>query len=273
MKNSEKYLLLIGCCLFLNGCKMSDENEKEKQSLQDNNIEEKQTIAGFSDSDFYLPTSTTGEIVKHQYYTLSYSEEHEQAEWVAYELKKEQLSYTNFKRPYFIDDSEVLSGSANWKNYIRSGYDRGHLCPAGDRRFSKEAFNETFYTSNISPQKNDFNAGIWNRLEQKTRYWARKYDGLYVVTGGVLDDNLKAIGREDVSVPNCFYKVLIDNSSGEYKAIAFLMPHQESDKALNTFVVPIDRIEKMTGIDFFPNLPDKIENELERKSDYKGWSF
>ncbi len=250
-------------------CKISDEKEIPEGISSEVKVME----ANSSTPDFYLPTSTTGEIIKHNYYTLSYNEAHEQAEWVAYELKKEQLSYTNHKRPYFIDDPEVESGSADWKNYIRSGYDRGHLCPAGDRKFSKEAFNETFYTSNISPQKNDFNAGIWNRLEQKTRYWARKYDGLYVVTGGVLEDNLKAIGREDVAVPNYFYKVLIDKQDGQYKAIGFLLPHEESDEPLFKFVVPIDKIEKMTGIDFFPKLPDATEKALEQKVDYKGWSF
>lgn len=167
----------------------------------------------------------------------------------------------------------VLSGSANWKNYIRSGYDRGHLCPAGDRRFSKEAFDETFFTSNISPQRKDFNAGLWNRLEQKTRYWAKKYDGLYVVTGGVLSSNLDVIGKENVSVPKYFYKILIDKYNGQYKVIAFLVPHKESEQPLYTFVVPIDTIEKMTGIDFFSGLPDKIENNLEKSANYKDWSF
>ncbi|HKX87102.1 MAG TPA: DNA/RNA non-specific endonuclease [Flavobacterium sp.] len=229
--------------------------------------------AVLNEQDFYLPTTTTGIIVRHQYYTLSYAEVHEQAEWVAYELKKSDIIYSNHKRPYFIDDPKVNTGSASWKNYIRSGYDRGHLCPAGDRRFSKKAFDETFYTSNITPQRNDFNAGIWNRLEQKTRYWAKKYDGLYVVTGGVLSPKLKSIGKEDVSVPEYFYKVLIDKSSGKYKAIGFLVPHKESDNALYTYVVPIDTIEKMTGLDFFSKLPDAIENKLEKSSDYKGWSF
>ncbi|RXR21312.1 DNA/RNA non-specific endonuclease [Flavobacterium amnicola] len=270
MRRIGKYLSIICFFYLFESCKISDEKEKD---FEVHSVQRDTTLEAYSNADFYLPTSTTGDIVKHNYYTLSYSEAHEQAEWVAYELKKEQLSYTNHRRPYFIEDPEVESGSANWKNYIRSGYDRGHLCPAGDRRFSKAAFNETFYTSNISPQKNDFNAGIWNRLEQKTRYWARKYDGLYVVTGGVLSDDLDVIGKEDVAVPVYFYKILIDKSRGEYKAIAFLMPHEESDKALNNFVVSIDIIEKMTGIDFFPNLPDAIENQLERKADYKGWSF
>jgi len=266
------YKLLIGLISIfsLSYCTKQKPDQTE-EVLDVNNLTNIE--ASKNDKNYFLPTSTTHDIVEHEFYTLSYSEKHEQAEWVAYELKKNQLSHTNFERPYFIDDPEVETGSASWKNFKRSGYDKGHLCPAGDRRFSRAAFNETFYTSNISPQLNDFNAGIWNRLEQKTRYWAAKYDGVYVVTGGVLTDDLKAIGKEDVSVPKYFYKILLDNSRGEYKTIAFLMPHEDSEKPLNLFVVSIDKIEKMTGINFFPKLPDNIENQLEKTSDYKGWSF
>ncbi len=202
----------------------------------------------------YLPTSTTKQIVKHRYYTLSYNEKFEQAEWVAYELKKEYLKNNDFKRPYFIEDPKVTTGSADWRNYKKSGYDKGHLCPAGDMEFNNDAYNDTFYTSNISPQKHDFNSGIWNRLEQKTRYWAGKYNDIYVVTGGILNDSDKKIGTEKVAVPKYFYKVILARSGKEHKAIAFLVPNEDSDKSLYDFVVSIETLEKMTGIDFFPNL-------------------
>lgn len=221
----------------------------------------------------FLPSSTTNQIIQHDYYTFSYSEKHEQAEWVAYELKKSFVKNNDFKRPYFIEDPKVKTGSAKWQNYKKSGYDKGHLCPAGDMEFAINAYNDTFFTSNISPQLHDFNGGIWNRLEQKVRYWATKYDGIYVITGGVLQSSLKTIGKEEVSVPNYFYKVLLDNSNGQYRMIAFLVPSKKSDKPLYNFVVSVDSIEKITGIDFFPKLNDKIENSLEKNSDYKAWSF
>jgi endonuclease G len=221
----------------------------------------------------YLPTSTTNQIVKHDYYTLSYNEKFEQAEWVAYELKKSYVRSSNFDRPYFIEDPKVKTGSADWRNYKKSGYDKGHLCPAGDMEFAINAYNDTFFTSNISPQLHDFNGGVWNRLEQKVRYWATKYDGVYVITAGVLQPNLKTIGQEQVLVPNYFYKILLDNSNGQYKMIAFLVPNAKSNKPLYEFVVSVDSIEKMTGIDFFPKLDDKTENRLEKNSDYKAWSF
>ena len=221
----------------------------------------------------YLPTSTTNQIVKHDYYTLSYNEKYEQAEWVAYELKKSYVRSSNFERPYFIEDPKVKTGSADWRNYKKSGYDKGHLCPAGDMEFAINAYNDTFFTSNISPQLHDFNGGVWNRLEQKVRYWATKYDGVYVITAGVLQPSLKTIGQEQVLVPNYFYKILLDNSNGQFKMIAFLVPNAKSNKPLYEFVVSVDSIEKMTGIDFFPKLDDKTENRLEKNSDYKAWSF
>lgn len=224
-------------------------------------------------NEYFLPTSTTGQIIHHNGYSLSYSEPHEQAEWVAYELKKSHLSNTDFERPYFEIDQAVKTCAAHWRNYKQSGYDRGHLCPAGDRRYSKEAHDETFLTSNISPQNHDFNAGIWNRLEQKIRYWAKKYDGVFVVTGGVLKGNLKTIGEEEVAVPNQFYKIILDNNNGKTKVIAFLFPHQESKQPLYKFVTSVDHVEALTGIDFFPELDDEIENKIEALSDYKIWSL
>jgi endonuclease G len=222
---------------------------------------------------YFLPTSTTDQIVHHQNYSLSYSEAHEQSEWVAYELKATHLSSTNHKRPYFEIDKAVKTGAAHWHNYKKSGYDRGHLCPAGDRRFTREAHDETFLTSNISPQEHQFNAGVWNRLEQKVRYWAKKNDGVFVVTGGVLKNGLKTIGDEDVAVPNQFYKVILDNTKGNIKVLAFLMDHKDSDLPLYEFVVSVDEVEALTGINFFPELQDNIENKLEASSSYKSWSF
>jgi len=218
----------------------------------------------------WMPTSTTGVIVHHNYFSLSYAEKHEQAEWVAYELSKSHLSKNDFERPYFIEDEQVRTGSADWRNYKNSGYDRGHLCPAGDRRFSYEAYKETFLTSNISPQNHEFNGRIWNYLEQKVRFWADKYDGVYIVTGGVLDSNLKTIGDEQVSIPKSFYKIVYDFEGGKHKVLAFLIPNQPTTKSFYDFVTTVDEIEAETGIDFFPHL-STTEEALEATIDLKAW--
>lgn len=218
-----------------------------------------------------LPASTTGQVIHHQGYSLSYSEPHEQAEWVAYELKNSHLSKSKFKRPYFEIDQAVKTGAASWKNYKNSGYDRGHLCPAGDKNYSQYAHDETFLTSNISPQDPAFNAGIWNSLEQKVRYWARKYDGVYVVTGGVLNGKLETIGPERVAVPKLFYKIVYDFENE--KMIAFVMPNKDSKRSLHEFVVSVDSVEVLTGIDFFPKLEDGLEDKLEAMTDFKNWNL
>ena len=236
------------------------------------NLNTEEISDGISGEFNFLPTSTSGKIYSHDAYSFSYVEKHEQAEWVAYELNDSDFSNTNnYNRPYFNQDPLVGTKSADWRNYKKSGYNKGHLCPAGDRKKSYELYKETFFTSNASPQLYKFNAGIWNRLEQKTRYWASKYDGVYVITGGVLVPNLKTIGEEKVSVPNYFYKILL--TKDKKRMIGFLLPHRESEKSLYEFAVSVDEIEKITGIDFFPELEDFIEDELERNSNYKKWSF
>ena len=218
-----------------------------------------------------LPTSTTNDIIEHVYYTLSYSEKHEQAEWVAYVLDDEHISNNEFDRPYFIEDRKVKSRSADWRNYKGSGYDKGHLFSAGDRKFSYNAYHETFLTSNISPQEHKFNAGIWNRLEQKTRYWAKKYDGVYVVTGGVLKNSSKSIGEENITVPDVFYKIILDYSNKDYNAITFLVPNKPSNESIYKYVTTIDQIEELTGIDFFSDLADSIEIKIESSVDITSW--
>ncbi len=269
MKNP--YYFLIFLFFLLLSCKKEENNliYLEKSNTYNNTVKSSDLKADFN----FLPTSTSNQIIKHDFYSLSYVEKHEQAEWVAYQLKSSMIKSNKFDRPFFIEDPLVKTNSADWKNYKKSGYDKGHLCPAADMKFSKKAFEDTFFTSNISPQKHIFNDGIWNRLEGKTRYWAEKHGSIYVVTGGVLTDNLNHIGKENVAVPEFFYKTLLRYSNGEYKVIAFLVPSEKSDKALYDFVVSVDKLEKMTGIDFYPNLPDDIESQIEKKMDYKDWSF
>ena len=215
--------------------------------------------------DDYLPSTTTGELVRHTHFTLSYSEAHEQAEWVAYALKPEQLTQDNRKRPFFIEDPKVSTGSADWRNYKGSGFDRGHLCPAGDRRFSKAAYDETFYTSNISPQDSDFNAGIWNRLEHQVRLWCKRHGDLIVVTGGVLEHGLKEIGAEGVDVPKAFYKIVLRRKGEGAEALAFLIPGVESTRPLSDFLVSVDTLEVLTGLDFFEKRPQGWQQQVESR--------
>jgi endonuclease G len=276
MKNRIVFLVFTVLLVFLATCKrgnfkdLSFEFDINRTSFIDKSATQDDASVDLS-IKYFLPKSTTSQIIRHQYYTLSYNERAEQAEWVAYELKKGYVKNSDFKRPFFIEDPKVSTRSADWRNYKKSGYDKGHLCPAADMEFDLNAYNETFYTSNVTPQDHGFNGGIWNRLEQKVRYWAVKNDGVFIVTGGVLNNTLETIGKEKVAVPKYFYKILLSHSKGNYKMIAFLIPNKKSSKSIYDFVVSVDSIEEITGIDFFPKLEDKIEAILEKESNYKVW--
>lgn len=221
----------------------------------------------------YLPFYAEGERVSHDHYLLCYVEKYEQAAWVAYTLDKAHLTGHDRKRPYYIEDPSVRTGSADWRNFKGSGYDRGHLCPAGDRRFSETAYNQTFYTSNISPQDRKFNAGVWNELEQQVRRWAREYQRLYVITGGVLQDGLETIGTEGVAVPRAYYKVVIREREGDVKVVGFLIPNENTTKRPEQFLISLDDLELLTGLDFFPKLPEKQQQALESKINSGPWNF
>ena len=232
------------------------------------------TFVSKKDTFQFLPVSTTGQLVRHRYYALSYAEAYENAEWVAYSLSPGQLSRRQIERPHFIRDPEVKTKSAHYKNYYPNGYEKGHLLPAADMRFDIDAFDDTFYTSNVSPMDHYFNSGIWNRLEKQVRYWVKRYGKLYIVTAGVLQPGLERIGREKVAVPDYFYKIVLDYKKPENaRMIGFLIPHKDLQDDLKKFVVPVDSIEKITGIDFFPALPDKIEERLEAKIHPEQWRF
>ena len=165
----------------------------------------------------------------------------------------------------------VLSGSATKADYSRSGYDRGHLAPAGDMVSNSLVMSESFFYSNMSPQKAGFNRGIWKKLEDKVRDWTRKYDTLWIVTGPVLTDGLQTIGVNEVSVPEYYYKVLLTNWNNKLSGIGFIMANKKSKKTIFSYSVSIDEVEKVTGIDFFPSLPDYYEDNVESSFNQEFW--
>ncbi len=218
-----------------------------------------------------MPWCSDGEIVCHAGYILSYNEEHEQANWVAYELTKKETR-GKFKRTNkFIADSSISTGSATSQDYKKSGYDQGHLAPAADMAWSKTAMKESFYYSNMSPQLPSFNRDIWKKLEEHVRDWAVDDKAVYVVTGPVLTEGLSTIGPNKVSVPKYYYKVILDYTLPEIKGIGFIMPNAGSKKPLKTYAVTIDSVEKFTGIDFFYRLPDDQEGVIEESMDTGAW--
>ena len=219
-----------------------------------------------------LPSSN-GEVVHHKFYSLSYREEFEQPEWVAYRLTSQIFSGKHVKRDdNFRSDPLVSTKSASKYDYKRSGYDRGHLVPAGDMNFDKLAMSETFFMSNMSPQKHNFNGGAWRELEEQTRDWVRDFKTINIVSGPILTEKpIDYIGDNDVAVPAGYYKVLMTEGRTP-RAIGFIMKHETSDQHLREFMVTVDEVETLTGIDFFKGILDeKEEDRLESYIDKKAW--
>ncbi|MEK6478657.1 DNA/RNA non-specific endonuclease [Catalinimonas sp. 4WD22] len=278
-KKSTQYLILtivivavfiIVLLLLKNQQNQSGSAETQLPKREQNN-QNQPPLSGTSKTLDYLPNSDNQQIIRHQYFTLSYVEKHEQAEWVAYELTGIEVEGIEERTDDFREDPMVSTGSASLEDYYRSGYDRGHLAPAGDMKFSEEAMSESFYMSNMSPQEPEFNRGIWRILEEQVRDWALENGKLYVVTGPVFNQRSRRIGENRVSIPKAYYKVLLDYTEPEIKAIGFLLPNEGSEKDIYSFAVPIDSIEKVTNIDFFPALPDQEEVLLESDVNVSEW--
>jgi endonuclease G, mitochondrial len=220
----------------------------------------------------FLPKNGRVEIVKHQNYILGYSESHEQAAWVAYELTTTEAGGGYERTDNFRSDPNVSTGSAKLNDYKGSGYDRGHLAPAGDMGFSQTAMSESFYLSNMSPQVAGFNRGIWKKLESQFRTWANEKGSIYVITAGIFNGRtLGKIGYNGVTVPKSYYKIAYAPS--EQTAIGFLLNNESSSNTLASFIVSVNEIETTTGLDFFTELDDSIEEEIESKVDQSKWLF
>ncbi len=202
-------------------------------------------------------------IVRHFAYTLEYDEEHEQARWVEYRLTAEMTHGPWKSCDHFRADPMILTGSAEPEDYTKSGYDKGHLAPAADMAWDSTAMCESFYMSNMSPQTPSFNRGVWKRLEDQVRTWAEESDTLWIVTGPVLRDSLPTIGTHHVSVPEFFYKVILGVKGTEWEGIGFVLANEGSKKSLDSFEVRIDSVEALTDLDFFPGLPDSLEQLIE----------
>ncbi len=216
----------------------------------------------------YLP-SDEGELVRHTYYSLSFNSEHKQANWVYYVLALQGQKKRAERTDNFREDRKVTSGSAKPSDYTHSGYDRGHLCPAGDMAQSELAMQETFFMSNIAPQVPQFNRGIWKKLEERVRDWARR-EPICIATGPVFKDSKGKIGKSGVTVPGYFYKVLY--APVHQRMIAFLLPNSPDKRPLQEYVVTVDSVECLTNIDFFPQLADTLETRLEAMADYAVWN-
>lgn len=221
-----------------------------------------------------LPVCTlNGQFIQHKAYELYYVNQAEEAAWVAYNLTESHLNGPFHRTNHFEVDPLVSDVSADNEDYLKSGYDRGHLAPAADMTWSAESMEESFYYSNMTPQDPSFNRGKWKELEEQVREWAAKYHQVTVFTGPILTNSSKTIGHDHVIVPRQFYKIIYSNVNGNKQVIAFLMPNETLHNPLTSYVTNIDQIEQLSGINFFEALPDSTENKLESSVNLQQWDF
>jgi endonuclease G len=218
--------------------------------------------------------SAAREQVSHLAYSLNYDHDHKNARWVAYELTPERLvNCAQRDNQRFVVDLKLREPSAAPDDYRQTGYDRGHLVPAGDMKWSEEVMRQSFFTSNITPQTSSMNRGRWSMLETLIRAWALESEQTLIITGPVLSDELDKLPSTEISIPDYHYKVLLSRKKNKWRAIGFLMDQAPQGHKLEAFVFPVREIEKITGINFFPHLSTSESRQLEENVEMTLWDF
>lgn len=205
-----------------------------------------------------------GQVIHRIGYTLAYDAKTRTPQWVAWELTKKETQGTVERSNDFQPDPDVKGAKVVTKDYSHSGYDRGHMAPAADMKWSKKAMMESFYMSNICPQDHNLNTSDWSELENKSRQWARRYGKVYIVCGPIYNGKRNEyIGDHRVKVPDAFFKVVLINEKKKQCAMGFYFENEAGERKLQEYLVPVDRLEQLTGMDFFSALPDNLEDRLE----------
>ena len=242
--------------------------------------EEQQTEATLDDEEYYtvedlLPApldDTPEQLLERTAYTASYNEATRLPNWVAWLLTADHANGT-LKRPgrAYHEDQEVPLPRATDADYRGSGYDRGHMCPAGDNKWDAEAMYETFLMTNMCPQNARLNSGDWNEIEMACRRWARKYGEVFIVCGPILMNRQHAtIGKNRVVVPEAFFKVVLC-LNGEPKGIGFVCRNTDGNRPKDLYVNTIAQVERITGLRFFQNLDLEVAEQVKSVADLDAW--
>lgn len=224
-----------------------------------------------------LPSTTSGpqgKIIRHTGFTLSFNLKHNNPNWVAWELERSETTGSLKRTDDFEPDTSLpRAHQVTTNDYRRSGYDRGHQVPAADMKWSPRAMTECFLMSNICPQTHGLNAGPWSKLEAACRRWANREGRVYIACGPIYrGSNQPSIGqRVRVTVPDAFFKVVLCMTKGKEKAIGFVYDNRDGKQDMSQAAMSVDEVEKITGFDFFHNLPDELEDRLEASCKFKYW--
>lgn len=218
-----------------------------------------------------VPSDMKEQIVEYEGFRVSFNEDNKTPNWVAWELLGSETNGDEKRYDKFWQDINV-KGCPTTRDYSNSGYDRGHLCPAADQKWSAKAMTDCFSLANIAPQNHSLNSGAWATLEKKERVWAMRDSAIVIIAGPIYEaGDTQRIGEAGVRVPSAFYKVIIAPYLDEPRGIGFIYPNMSSPGNMKDYSMPIDEVERITGIDFFYNLPDEIENKIEAVASFKEW--
>lgn len=253
--NRLKFLFCLGLIIILSACT----NQYEELRYE---------IPVPNESDLGLILSRTG-------YTVSFNTESNIPNWVAWELNASKLLELESRKSHFITDPDINPIIAITTNdYKGSGWDRGHMCPAADNKWDRDAMNESFYMTNVCPQNHNLNRGDWKELEEACRKWAED-EPIYIACGPILYDEpiYGYVGTvHKVRIPDAFFKVIMTGlESNMPRAIGFIYKNSSSNRKLYYYVNSVDEVERITGYDFFSALPDDIEDAIEEVYDLESW--
>ncbi|MBO5677481.1 MAG: DNA/RNA non-specific endonuclease [Bacteroidaceae bacterium] len=251
--------------------------ETVKEGVAEAETATKKTMAKVTNRKLELPARlkhTSERIVEHTGFTLSFNREHNNPNWAAWELTADEAKGTLPRANDFEPDPKLPENhQVTHTDYTRSGYDRGHMVPAADMKWNSKAMNDCFYMSNICPQTHALNAGGWETLESACRRWAKQEGSVYIVCGPVYKGTKhKIIGKDlKITVPEGFFKVVLSMREGKEKAIGFYYVNSNAKQTMEQTATTVDEIEKLTGMDFFVNIDDRLEERIESTFSLKQW--
>lgn len=261
----RSYISLVVCALVLMSCQRVA--HAEQQAATSARIVERYELPQVVDR-------RPQQVIEHTGFALSYNPRWLIPNWVAYELTDRETQGEYPRENHFSPDPMVKGTPVQHGDYSHSGYDRGHMAPAGDMKWSAQAMRESFYTTNICPQNHNNNAGDWKDLEELARDLAQRYGSLYICCGPIVTDASVTIGRRRIVVPQSFFKVFLRcKTDGTWTAIGFVMPNDAGNRPLMTYMHTVDKVEQLTGIDFFYHLPDSVEAAVEADYTVSDWTI
>ena len=265
--------ILFFLCSFDMCSHTSEKKECEIIETEDNNIESKNGQRS-SLSMVGLPQiidTISSTILNRSSYTVSYNPTTRLPNWVMWHLSAEHTDGPLKRLNNFHEDEDCPLPRATLQDYRGSGWSRGHMCPAGDNKWDNQAMYDSFSLVNVCPQNSKLNSGLWNSIEMDCRKWARKYGDIYIVCGPVLmKREHETIGDNKVVVPEAFFKVVLC-LTGTPKAFGFIVRNTEGNKKKDLYYNSVDDVERITGYDFFPALPDDIEDVVEATVSIEDW--